>query len=81
VVTQNTKFIPVSCTSKKCPFYGNCPQIPTELNRMSKRDEVRVLLVGETGGKDKKPFVGKSGILLRNIIAYILKTTIKPSIS
>ena len=81
MVTQNTKFIPVSCTSKKCPFYGNCPQIPTELNRMSKRDEVRVLLVGETGGKDKKPFVGKSGILLRNIIAYILKTTIKPSIS
>jgi len=78
MTNKKAVFVPVSCNNRKCPQFSTCPQLPTEINYVGRNHKrVEVLLVGEAGGREeesyKRPFVGRSGILLRNVISHVQK--------
>lgn len=62
------------CTDKSCPVYGQCCFLPTECYP-DPDGCVEILFVGQGGGKDerkrKRPFIGRAGKRLRQIISYI----------
>lgn len=66
--------IPVNCNNKVCPVYNECCFLPTEIS-LSEESTVDILFVGQGGGKVERtlgrPFVGKSGKRLRQIIVYL----------
>jgi len=73
------EFIKVNCQKTHCRHYMTpCCQIPTEIVYKD-GDKVDIIFVGMGAGKTEeakgRPFVGKAGKYLRDIIAYLWETT------
>ena len=72
-----TSHLPVTCTSLTCPHYKSCCQLPSSCY-YSSENKIDIVIVGQGAGwqeeRDKKPWVGKAGELLRNILREIRLT-------
>ena len=69
-----TVHLPVSCSTKECSHFQTCCRLPSSVY-YNAQDGVEVLIIGQGAGwteeRDKKPWVGKAGELLRNILRDI----------
>jgi DNA polymerase len=69
-----TKHLPVNCSTKECEHFKKCCQLPSSCY-FNKEGKIDVMIVGQGAGwqeeRDKKPWVGKAGELLRNILRDI----------
>jgi uracil-DNA glycosylase family 4 len=69
-----SNFIDVDCTTKRCPLYKQCSQIPTEVIG---RGNVKAIIVGEGGGYNEgalvRPFCGRAGMTQRKIVDVAMK--------
>jgi uracil-DNA glycosylase family 4 len=66
--------IDVLCDRTNCPVFKKCCYLPTEYF-LSPEGSVDILFVGQGGGKDERkknrPFIGRAGIRLRQMIVYL----------
>jgi len=69
-----TAHLPVNCTNTECEHSKKCCRLPSSCY-YNKEGKIDVLIVGQGAGwqeeRDKKPWVGKAGELLRNILRDI----------
>lgn len=72
---MNKEYISTGC-KKDCKLYHTCCHLPTEVVR-HKGNKIDVLFCGQGAGKDeerlKRPFVGRAGKYLRNLLMHIWK--------
>ena len=68
------------CQKKNCPLRDSCRNVPHEkiLFNPKRKNEIDLMIVGEAPGREEnskgRPFIGKSGRLLRNGIGFILSS-------
>jgi uracil-DNA glycosylase family 4 len=72
---DRSKLIPVDCTTKRCPLYKQCSQVPTEVIG---RGNVKAIFVGEGGGYVEgaliRPFCGRAGMTQRKIVDVAMRS-------
>lgn len=70
-------YLQIQCQKTLCPQYGECCFLPTEYHNESGEKQVDLFIVGQGAGKDeekdKRPWVGKAGRLLRSILRDLVK--------
>lgn len=70
-------FIQVECDQKRCKHFKDCCAIPTEVSIFDKSKPIDILFVGEGAGeteeRERRPFCGVSGRLLRRIIFHMFQ--------
>lgn len=69
-----TTHLPVTCTNYECQHFKTCCQLPSSCYSNAE-GKIDVMIVGQGAGwqeeRDKKPWTGKAGELLRNILRDI----------
>lgn len=69
-----TKHLSVNCSTKECPHFKTCCQLPSSCY-YNAEGKIDVAIIGQGAGwqeeRDKRPWVGKAGELLRNILRDI----------
>lgn len=72
------EILKISCDKRDCPVFKKCCFLPTEYYS-GIEDQVDILFVGQGGGKDERkkhrPFVGRAGRRLRELVVYLRKKT------
>jgi uracil-DNA glycosylase family 4 len=68
------QYLEFECTTN-CLHNSSCCKVPTEVIRITEYDSIDILIFGQGAGKDeerlRRPFVGRAGKYMRNIIKYL----------